>query len=153
MENKELLTTHPIKEIKHSKKLMSDKIDKIIPDLIAATLSMPTPEKSQSGNRGPYSDLEDYINCCKKILAQHNILLYQHPEYYSDLKTRIMHSTLFHTSGQWLDATDIANPDPALVEAMAKKGLPYQQAVSTVFTYTKRRLLQSQLSLGCDNED
>lgn len=135
-----------IEEHIKTQKFQSDKIDKLIPALIKTQLDLEKPQKSKMGNRGSYSDLEDYLNCCIKVLAKNNILLYQHPRF--DGQNRIMHSMLIHSSGQWITSTDLCNPDPKL-----KNSLPYQQAISTVFTYAKRRMIQSQLGLGCDEED
>lgn len=147
MITEEVLKEQVEKDIDNTNKFTSEKIDKIITALVAATLEMTAPNKSQTGNRGAYSNLEDYLNCSKKTLANHGIFLHQHPRY--EGKNRIMHSTLMHTSGQWLDSTDLVNPDPKLVD----KSITFQQAISAVFTYAKRRMIQSQLGLGCDSED
>lgn len=127
---------------------MSDEIDQIVAAIAKATLEMPEPKKSKQGNRGHYSTLDDYLVCSKKILAQQGVIIYQHPRYIVPIG-RVMFSLLLHTSGQWLLASDIANPDPKTLE----KAQSFQQAISSIFTYTKRRLLQSQLGLGADAED
>jgi len=139
------------KEVKteelETQKYMSDEVGEIVQAIARATLEMPIPEKSKRGNRGAYSDLEDYLKCCKKTLAKHGIIIHQHPRY---LKAgRIMFSMLLHTSGQWLLASDLVNPDPKTIESAQA----FQHAVSSVFTYAKRRMLQSQLGLGCDEEE
>lgn len=134
-----------IQDIIKQDRLMSEQVGDIVAALAKAQLEMPPAEKSKKSNRGEYSNLEDYINCCKKTLARHGVIVYQTSIFKKEIG-RIIYSLLIHISGQWLLGSDIANPDP-------DSSLPRQHEISSAYTYAKRRLLQSQLGLGCDEEE
>jgi len=130
--------------LKQNTRNRSEQIDQIAEALAKVQASMPAPEKNKHGNRGSYADLESMLSTAKKTCSEHGIAIYQH--YQMNSGHIFLHSTLIHTSGQWLNSTLLADPieDPKL---------SYWQCRTLGFTYTKKHHLEAQLGMRGDVED
>lgn len=138
----EALRNRIVEVIGESNKYRSNEVDQIVEALLKVQAEAPAPVKNKKGNRGPYADVFAMLDAVKPIASKHGILIYQHHR--RDKGDIVVHSTLIHKSGQWLDSRLEANP--------IESDLTYFQDRSTAFTYTKRHLIQTQFAMGGDEE-
>jgi len=139
----EALRAKIVDAIRETQKYRSTEIDQIVAALVKVQAELPAPEKNKQGNRGKYADVYSLLDTAQPVCSKYGIFIHQHMR--KDKGNIIVHSTLMHVSGQWLDSRLDANP-------IEDQKLDYFQARSKAFTYTKRHLLQAQLGMGGDED-
>src|SRR5262245_25508653 len=121
----------------------SEKIDELVKALVAAQAEMPHPPKDAINPhfKSRFASLPGVIDTVRPVLSRHGLALLQ--TLGTGERGPVIHSTLLHRSGQWLDL-------PAL-EMPAVKADP--QAWGSAATYGRRYALLAACGVTGDEDD
>lgn len=123
----------------------SPHIDQLVTALAAAQLEIENPARNRTATVSTrkgytyefhYADLSQVIDCVRKPLAKHGLVLSQ------VVVGRRLTVSVMHTSGQWMKATVELRPDSDGAQAFASELTAY-----------RRHLIQSLLSIAAQDDD
>ena len=133
----------------------SEKLDKIIPALIAAKAEIPCIEKATKGARSKYATIEDYLKAINGPLGNHGLFLSQPEQAMTDEQAMTMTdvclvTTIYHTSGQYIRS---------VAPLIAARDLDGGQAGNKFqvyggqLTYRRRYAIAAILGIAAEDED
>jgi len=121
----------------------SEQTDKLIPALVAALAEMPHPAKDGTnphfGSR--FATLPGVLSTVRPVLARHGLALLQAPG--TGTRGPVVHSTLMHASGQWLELPPLEMP--------AVKSDP--QSWGSCLSYTRRYAVLALCGVAGEDDD
>lgn len=97
----------------------SNELEKLFVSLskVQKNLQVATPNKKNGFyNDSPYADLAEVVKTARKVLTDNGFAVFQRVIVDKD-KDSILHTTLCHSSGQWIESTMLINPDRKGVHA------------------------------------
>jgi ERF superfamily len=121
----------------------SESVAAIMPALAAAQAKIPNIEKGKENThfRSRYADIADGLSVIRPVLAEHGLVVTQATEFQPDTGLFVLHTRIYHTSGEWIGST---YPLPTSGKA---------QEMGSAITYARRYALFALVGTAATDED
>lgn len=121
----------------------SETVASIMPALAAAQAAIPNIEKAKENThfRSRYADIADGLSVIRPVLAQNGLVVTQATEFDRDSGLFVLHTRIYHTSGEWIGST---YPLPTSGKA---------QEMGSAITYARRYALFALVGTAATDED